>query len=71
MKRGTLYTGIALIILGIVGHMYGDQYSYVSADGRLHDSALLPISALLLIVGIVLLFIFSIKFLVKVLKKNK
>ena len=71
MKRGILYTGIICIILGIIGRIFANQYSYVSADGMLHDSALMPISALLLLFGVLFVIIFGILFLIRALRNRK
>ena len=69
MKKKVLYTSLALIVIGIIGRIYAAQYSYVSADGMLHDSAWLPIGTLMIFIGVLALIILGIMALIKSLKK--
>lgn len=57
MKRRLLYSGFVLIVLSLIARIYAAQYTHITADGILHDTAWLPISALMLIVGIFVLFV--------------
>ena len=55
MMQKIFYSGVALLILGNFGRIYAMQYQHVTADGILHDSIWLPISAIMLLVGVLLL----------------
>ena len=69
MKRTTLFISIALIVAGIIARIYAAQYSYVSADGMLHDSAWLPIGTLMLVIGVFALIIVGFLYLIRLLRK--
>jgi len=56
MKRSLLYSSLVLIVISIIARIYAAQYTHITADGVLHDSIWLPISALMLIIGILVLF---------------
>ena len=43
MKRNILYISIVLIVVGLIGRLYAAQYTYVTPEGVLVDSAWLPI----------------------------
>lgn len=60
MKRITFYVSIVLIVAGVVGRLYAAQYSYVTPEGRVVDSAWLPIGTLMLVVGILALVVLGI-----------
>ena len=74
MKKITLYISIFLIVAGIIARVYADQYSHVTAEGMLVESAWLPIGTLMAVIGvlaiIVLGFVYIIGFLMKSLKKQ-
>jgi len=72
MKRKIiLYLSIILIVVSVIGRVFADQYSYVSADGMVHDSAWLPLGTLMVVVGVLMLVIVGIVSLVSYLKKPK
>ena len=60
MKRKALYISIALIVIGVIGRLYADQYSHVTAEGMLVDSIWLPIGTLMIMIGVLALFILGI-----------
>ena len=55
MKRKTLITSIVLILVGFVTARVGDSLSTVAANGVVQDSILMPIGAILFILGILIL----------------
>jgi sulfite exporter TauE/SafE len=55
MKRNTLITSIVLIIIGFVTARVGDSLSTVTESGMLQDSVLMPIGAILFILGLLAL----------------
>lgn len=57
MTRKLLITSIVMLVVGIIARIYANNYTYIDADGVLRDTAWLPISALLLLVGVLLLVI--------------
>ncbi len=44
---------IALIVVGIIGRLYAEQYSHVTPDGILQDSIWLPIGTLMVMIAAV------------------
>lgn len=70
MKRPLLYSGLVLIILSLIARMYAAQYTHITADGVLHDSLWLPISALMLIIGILMLFVTGTLYVIGYLRGN-
>ncbi len=70
MKRRLLYSSLVLILLSLIARIYAAQYTYVTADGVLHDTAWLPISALMLIIGILVLFASGGLYLIGYLRSN-
>ena len=60
MKRIVLYVSIVLIVVGIIGRLYADQYSHVTPEGMLVDSAWLPIGTLMILVGVLALIVLGI-----------
>lgn len=52
MKRITLITSIVLIVVGFIGARIGDRLSTVSGSGVVQDSILMPIGAILCILGL-------------------
>ena len=68
MKRIILVTGIALIVVGIVGRLYAAQYTHVTPDGVLHDSAWLPIGTFMLLFGILALLVLGIQYAISYLR---
>ncbi len=60
MKRYIFYISIVLIVAGIVGRLYADQYSYVTPEGMVVDSAWLPIGTFMTCVGALALIVLGI-----------
>jgi len=69
-RKRSLIASLVFIALGFLGRLYGDQYSYVSADGMLHDSIWLPIGTLMMVFGIIALLIVGIIYAVAAIKKS-
>ena len=57
MKRNTLITSIVLIVVGFIIARVGDNLSPVNESGMVQDSILMPIGAILLILGILALVV--------------
>lgn len=57
MTRKLLITSIIMLVLGNIGRIYANNYTYIDTDGILRDTAWLPISAFLLLSGFLLLLI--------------
>jgi energy-converting hydrogenase Eha subunit C len=55
MIRKTLITSIIFLALGTIGRIYAADYTYVNANNMLRDTAWLPISTLMFLVGMLLL----------------
>ena len=70
MKRIVLIISIVLIVVGGIGRVYADQYSYVSADGMLHDSIWLPLGTLMIVLGVFILIVLGIVSLIGYLRKR-
>jgi len=71
MKRKVfLYISIVLIVIGVIGRVYADKSSYVSADGMVHDSAWLPLGSLMVVVGVLTLLVVGIVSLIGYLKNR-
>ncbi len=64
MKRNTLITSIALIVIGFITARVGDNLSTVTASGMLQDSILMPIGAILFILGFLVLVVAMLWYLV-------
>ncbi len=62
MTRKMLIAGIILLVAGFIGRIYSANYTFVDANGILHDTAWLPVSALMLLVGLILLLIAAVLF---------
>ncbi|NOZ48945.1 MAG: hypothetical protein GXP37_02715 [Chloroflexi bacterium] len=60
MKRYVFYMSIVLIVVGVIGRIYAAQYTHVTTEGVLVDSAWLPIGTLMIAIGILVLFILAI-----------
>ena len=71
MKRKIFYISIGLIVIGIIGRIYAAQYTYVSSDGILHDSAWLPIGTLMIVIGILALVVLGILYLINLLRNRQ
>ena len=70
MKRIVLYISIVLIVVGTIGRIYADQYSYVTPEGMLVDSPWLPIGTLMIVVGVLGLFVSGVLYLISFLRKR-
>lgn len=57
MARKLSITSVIMLVVGIIGRIYANNYTYIDANGILRDTAWLPISALLLLIGFLLLLI--------------
>ncbi len=57
MTRKLFIASIILLAVGFIGRIYAANYTYVDADGFLRDTAWLPLSTLMLLVGFLLLLI--------------
>ena len=64
MKRNILITSIALIVIGFVTARVGDSLSTVNESGMVQDSILMPIGAILFILGLLAIVIAIIWYLV-------
>ena len=74
LRRHTYKTqssfSIALIVIGIIGRIYAAQYSYVSPEGMVQDSAWLPIGTLMIVIGVLILIVLGIQFMVSAFGKE-
>jgi hypothetical protein len=64
MKRNTLITSIVLIVVGFVVARIGDSLSTITDGGVVQDSSLMPIGAILFVLGFLALFVSIIWYLV-------
>ena len=64
MKRNTLITSIALIVIGFITARLGDNLSTVTESGMVQDSVLMPIGSILFILGLLALVVVIIWYLV-------
>lgn len=64
MKRNTLITSIVLIVVGFVTARIGDGLSTITESGIVQDSMLMPIGAILFVLGFVALFVAIIWYLI-------
>ncbi|MBI9044963.1 MAG: DUF3955 domain-containing protein [Anaerolineaceae bacterium] len=71
MKRIMLIASIAMIVVGIMGQIYANNYTYVDTNGVLRDSAWMPISAILLFIGFLFLLISAVLYIVYYFKNRK
>lgn len=55
MKQKLLITTVIMLVVGTVGRIYANNYTYIDANGILRDTAWLPISTFLLLIGFLLL----------------
>ena len=60
MKRNIFYVSIVLIVIGIIGRLYADQYSHVTPEGMVVDSAWLLIGPLMILVGVLVSIVLGI-----------
>ena len=64
MKRNTLITSIVLIAVGFVVARIGDGLSTITESGVVQDSMLMPIGAILFVLGFLALFVAIIWYLI-------
>ena len=64
MKRNTLIISIALIVIGYITARVGDRLSTVTESGMLQDSILMPIGAILFILGLLALVVAGLWYLI-------
>lgn len=57
MKRNTLIISILLIVVGFIAARVGDSLSTVTEGGMLQDSILMPIGAILFVLGLIALVV--------------
>jgi hypothetical protein len=60
MRRNVFIASIVMLVLGIIGRIYANNYSYVDEAGMLHDSAWLPIGTLLIIISVFILLVLGV-----------
>ena len=68
MKRNTLITSIELIVVGFIIARVGDNLSTVNESGMVQDSILMPIGAILLVLGILALVVAMLWYLIGFIK---
>ena len=64
MKRSILITSIALIVIGFITARVGDNLSTVTESGMVQDSILMPIGAILFILGLLAIVIATLWYLI-------
>jgi putative exporter of polyketide antibiotics len=64
MKRNILITSIVLIVIGFITARVGDNLSTVTESGVVQDSMLMPIGAILFILGLLALVVTIIWYLI-------
>jgi uncharacterized membrane protein YidH (DUF202 family) len=64
MKRNTLIVSIVLIVVGFVVARIGDSLSTITDGGVVQDSSLMPIGAILFVLGFLALFVAIIWYLI-------
>ena len=57
MKRNTLITSIVLIVVGFIMARVGDNLSTITESGIVQDSILMPIGAILFVLGLLALVV--------------
>jgi hypothetical protein len=57
MKRNTLIASLALVVIGFITARVGDNLSTVTESGMVQDSILMPIGAILLFLGFLVLVV--------------
>ena len=64
------YISIVLIVVGVIGRIYAAQYSQVTPEGLLVDSAWLPIGTLMVVIGILVLLVLGILYVIGYLRNR-
>jgi len=57
MTRKLFITSIVLLVFGNIARIYANNYTYIDENNILRDTAWMPISALMLLGGVLLLLI--------------
>ena len=63
MMQKLFFSGLTLFVSGLIGRLYAAQYTYVAADGILHDTIWLPIGTILLLFSILALLLAGVQYL--------
>ena len=71
MKRNMFYVSIVLIVTGIIARIYAEQYSHVTPEGLVVDSAWLPIGTLMVLIGILALIVLGIQSIIGYLRNRR
>jgi hypothetical protein len=71
MKYRSLFTGLFLLLIGAIFILLENTfYQYLDEDGFLHESLFMPLGALALISGIILLIYFAAKEIIALVRKS-
>ena len=57
VRKIMLTASLVLLIVGFIGSIYARNYTYIDANNVLRDTAWMPISALMLLGGTLLLLV--------------
>jgi len=68
MKRNTLITSIVLIVVGFIIARVGDNLSTITESGMVQDSILMPIGAILFVLGFLVLVVAILWYLISFIK---
>ena len=68
MKRNTLITSIVLIVVGFIIARVGDNLSTITESGIVQDSMLMPIGAILFVLGFLALVVAILWYLISFIK---
>ena len=68
MKRNTLITSIVLIVVGFIIARVGDNLSTITESGMVQDSILMPIGAILFVLGFLALVVAILWYLISFIK---
>ena len=64
MKRITLITSIVMIVVGFISLRIGNSLSTISESGVMHDGILMPIGAILFVLGLLALVVAIVLYLI-------
>jgi hypothetical protein len=64
MKRNILITSIVMIVIGFIAARVGDNLSTVTESGMVQDSVLMPIGAILFVLGLLALVVATLWYLI-------
>ena len=71
MKYRSLFTGLFLILIGAIFiFLENTYYQYLDENGVLHESIFMPLGALALISGIILLIYYAAKEIIALVRKS-